>query len=72
MKEPRALIQAFAMGDHLTDEEMVYLRDMYKAVRLATAIFGDRYGLVFSDAAIKEQSLDSSLRSRGVKATGKG
>lgn len=68
MRHIRELIQAAALGDHLTDAEMVFLRDAYKAVRLAAAPMGEAYWLVVKDAAANEQKLDSFLRSRGVKA----
>jgi hypothetical protein len=67
MRHIRELIQAFATGGHLTDKEMVTLRDAYRAVRLSTAVFGERYWLVTTDAGAAEQRLDSHLFLRGVK-----
>ena len=67
MRHIKKLVQAFALGDHLTDAEMVTLRDAYRAVRLASAPFGESYWLMLKDAAGNEQKLDSFLLHRGVR-----
>jgi hypothetical protein len=68
MRHVKELIQSLALGDHLTDSEMVFLRDAYKAVRIAAAPMGEAYWPVVKDAASNEQKLDGFLRSRGVQA----
>jgi hypothetical protein len=65
------IIKAYSLGDHLTDGEMVRLRDLYHDVTIAVIPFGARYELVFMDAITQENKLNGFLMARGITTTDK-
>ena len=58
------LLEKFAIGSHLTDEELETLHTAYQAVVSATAPFGQRYELVRFDAVLKLEVINSYIRAR--------
>lgn len=60
------IIAAYKLGDHITNAEMVQLRDLYHDVTVATAPFGKVYELVWLDAIGHEEKLNEFIRARGI------
>lgn len=60
------ILKAYALGDHLTDAEVVRLSELYRLVSVATVPFGQRYELVFLDAIRQENKLNDIIRARGI------
>ena len=67
MKTFPKILETWSCGDHLEDEEMIWLRQAYQGVVDATGLFGVQYQLVALNALQLVQVLDGFLKSRGVQ-----
>lgn len=56
-----------SLGEHVSDDDLVALRDGYRKVIEALSPFGERYELVRWDAALKAERITSFIRARGIE-----
>lgn len=53
------------MGDHITTDEIVVLRDLYHNLVVASSPLSEKYELLLIDAISNENKLNGFLRARG-------
>jgi len=68
MRNVREILIAYDVGDHLSDEEMLWLHRAYQRVVDATGALGEKYQLVALDALKNVQATREFLKSRRVAA----
>jgi len=68
MRSDVELIRLMSLGEHLTDEELIRLRDLYAHVARAAQPFGLRYEVIRVDSILKVGEIEKFLWNR--KATG--
>jgi hypothetical protein len=61
-------VNRFSRGEHLSDEELLRLRQHYDDVKVATGTFGERYVLVHIDAAKNLHRVEQCLDARKLTA----
>jgi hypothetical protein len=63
----RNIVNKFAVGEYLSDEELLRLRKHYDDIKVATEPFGERYVLMHIEAARNLYRIEGYLGARKVR-----
>lgn len=65
MRPHAVILEQYALGNHLSDQEMIWLLLSYREVAKTVQVFGQKYMLVANDARMHENLLRGYLDNRG-------